>query len=150
MNTTVIDTLISIYSVYFIVFGALALWIWYRKRQAGKDEATVKDFKRVIIETDAPGIKLTDHAGNVTQVGLPDNTDCIPTGKGMVEELDRFDDVLGMQVKIEASDFYTMISIGRRAYYFARQTGKFDGTGFDVENEQKGKNHEKAEKEEKT
>lgn len=38
--------------------------------------------------------------------------------------------VTGEEFRVRVSALFTVISIGARDYYFARLTGKFDGTGY--------------------
>ena len=45
------------------------------------------------------------------------------------------DEVIGETVSITISEQYSVLSIGRRRYYFKRENGAFDGTSIDAEEE---------------
>ena len=41
-------------------------------------------------------------------------------------------DELGDKIKLEVSPYYFKVIVGRKTYYFEKETGKFDGTSFDM------------------
>ena len=48
---------------------------------------------------------------------------------GFVQPLEYRDPVTGDSIEVRISPFFTRLSVNGRDYYFARLTGKFDGTG---------------------
>lgn len=48
---------------------------------------------------------------------------------GLVRPFEYVNDETGERVSIRTSSRYTTLTIGRREYYFDRETGKWDGTG---------------------
>ncbi len=41
-------------------------------------------------------------------------------------------DDLGDKIKLGVSPYYLKVIVGRKIYYFEKETGKFDGTSFDM------------------
>ena len=39
-------------------------------------------------------------------------------------------DELGEKIKLEVSPYYLKVIVGRKTYYFEKETGKYDGTSF--------------------
>ena len=35
--------------------------------------------------------------------------------------------------KLEVTDFYYIVTVGKKSWYWIRETGKFDGTSWDLE-----------------
>jgi len=48
----------------------------------------------------------------------------------MLQEVDFVDSILEQRFRIKHSDNYTVISVGARDFYFKKDTGEFDGTGY--------------------
>jgi hypothetical protein len=48
---------------------------------------------------------------------------------GFVKPFEYVNDETGERVSVTTSSRYTVLTIGRREYYFTRETGKHDGTG---------------------
>ena len=67
-----------------------------------------------------------------------DVKDAPPTGspqvveRALIKPFVYHDKVTGQTISLKESPFYTTLSINGRAYYFIRETGKFDGTGMAV------------------
>ena len=49
-----------------------------------------------------------------------------------IQPFSQDDLILGMKVSLEVTEQYTVLQIGTRYYYFTRETGELDGTGFDA------------------
>ena len=45
------------------------------------------------------------------------------------------DTLTGHKIAVKVSPFYSMIHIDERVYYFAKETGQFDGTSTPMEEE---------------
>lgn len=48
----------------------------------------------------------------------------------MLQEVDIFDKVLEQRFRVRQSDKFTIVSIGPRDFFFVKETGEFDGTGY--------------------
>jgi hypothetical protein len=51
----------------------------------------------------------------------------------LLQEINFYDQVLKEPFRVRHGDKYTIISIGPREYFFNRETGEYDGTGYNLE-----------------
>ena len=55
-------------------------------------------------------------------------------GLALIEPFEHEDAMTGHKIEVKVSPRYSKLSVDDREYYFERETGKFDGTGYTPNN----------------
>jgi len=53
-------------------------------------------------------------------------------GFAVIRPFEREDILTGHKIEVRTNPYYAILSIDSREYYFERETGKFDGTSYQV------------------